>query len=1007
MSIFQAPDMLRQHRSLLLALEAIGWLHMAFKARVAFLQKYGRQHNDCAEKNWVKEGPPFFPWDTLLKWVKDDFFLHDKAWPNLLKDFFGKHKKGGTGLLGLLQAGHAMASGIEKNISSTSSEYLCQSTEHMWLSTAFGHPVRNLWAHPPTVLTLGGWDLLRGNMETLLRDLEQLGSPRRPHTVDDVTGWRDWREAAVGREGWLRRVFTSTLAETRLPNNDVTLFDQSYVAAALFKSAAAGALLEGSAFPWDNKKLKQQSRWRLLTIGVGADHYEDRAVKIGDWTGARLMLDEFFAKVCTLVEVDLAVGSLLYRDGATCVFSFPGERVDEDSGDLQIADWQRWLIERMDAYARDAQFETPPYCCISKPSRSLVPMTQEIRKARKALAVPIHRVWHIPDQCAAQGHVCPVCRMRRNDASHDKQQPCQECRDRRTHRLDAWLQGRSSDADTIWISEVADHNDRVALITMGLDMEPWLDGTRLDSLRAQSIAEWVECNKALLLNTEDSIANVNARQSFISFRKIIKEKINGYCKNDAFLCNINEGYRYAESWENFFHVIVEDRANAPEWKKLTEDARAAWLTHQFFRKLASPGRIYRFQRQAEEFFNDLLVVFRQKASACANKFRSSRLLLKTNADTWKDREPYNGFCDGKPLDLLYRKDLKGFLTIFNMARIVAQSKEELCGKSISLKNDDGKAVDTLTVKGVGDAPAPLCSYHPVIPLEISPVRFRALVPLCAASDCVDYATAAWKDQFSQVWDRLPLRVGVVAFPRKTPFQAVLEATRNIENEFAQCKTECWQVVAADAREGVVQLRLDPQRDSAPDVVMTMRRCLPDQGDDVFYPYLAVSDKDPGFLLDFQHPDGQVYRHVTDLKCADQISVQPARIATLFLDGTARRFERIPCLDLLTWPQMRELRDLLERSIPSQTALRGAWAELCERREAWRGPDHNWLEGGKEAWLDLARTIFRTRLRLCGPDLDRLVQAAANDLLPWCLEWHLNILKEDIPLQEKRTPGGEL
>ena len=189
--------------------------------------------------------------------------------------------------------------------------------------------------------------------------------------------------------------------------------------------------------------------------------------------------------------------------------------------------------------------------------------------------------------------------------------------------------------------------------------------------------------------------------------------------------------------------------------------------------------------------------------------------------------------------------------------------------------------------------------------------------------------------------------------------------------------------------------------------MTMRRCLPDQGDDVFYPYLAVSDKDPGFLLDFQHPDGQVYRHVTDLKCADQISVQPARIATLFLDGTARRFERIPCLDLLTWPQMRELRDLLERSIPSQTALRGAWAELCERREAWRGPDHNWLEGGKEAWLDLARTIFRTRLRLCGPDLDRLVQAAANDLLPWCLEWHLNILKEDIPLQEKRTPGGEL
>jgi hypothetical protein len=34
------------------------------------------------------------------------------------------------------------------------------------------------------------------------------------------------------------------------------------------------------------------------------------------------------------------------------------------------------------------------------------------------------------------------------------------------------------------------------------------------------------------------------------------------------------------------------------------------------------------------------------------------------------------------------------------------------------------------------------------------------------------------------------------------------------------------------------------------------------------------------------------------------------------------------------------------------------------------------------------------------DLDTLVQAAADDLLQWCLEWHLNILKEPIP-------GGDL
>src|SRR5690606_25072269 len=131
------------------------------------------------------------------------------------------------------------------------------------------------------------------------------------------------------------------------PNNEVTLWDQTYVAAALFKSAVAGAVLEGGAFPWawkaiaqrlqiglttktgkakdwndlDSKEraavsryLKTHTRWRLLTVGIGMDHYEARTVRIGDWIGARADLDAFFDQVCRLVEVDLAIGSLLFRD---------------------------------------------------------------------------------------------------------------------------------------------------------------------------------------------------------------------------------------------------------------------------------------------------------------------------------------------------------------------------------------------------------------------------------------------------------------------------------------------------------------------------------------------------------------------------------------------------------------------------------------------------------------------------------------------------------------------
>ena len=318
-------DRLREHRPLLLACEAIGWLHMAGKAKIDFLQMQGGQKNGYDYKTWNDQER----WDKPLQWVKDKFKLDEKAWPRTLTAFITEHAKSSSesDLVSLLQAGHAMASGIEKNLPKDTSQYLGQDTTHMWMSSAFGTPVRNLLADPPDGLTEEGWKHLLGQIATLLRELESLGNPTAPHTANDLDGWLNWREKAVGPDGWLRRAFTETLAETRLPNNDVTLFDQSYVAAALFKSAVAGAVLEGCTFPWSGNGLKQGTRWRLLTIGVGADHYKARAVKIGDWTGTRLALDDFFTEVRKLVEVDLAAGSLLYRDGGVCVFSFPGERV--------------------------------------------------------------------------------------------------------------------------------------------------------------------------------------------------------------------------------------------------------------------------------------------------------------------------------------------------------------------------------------------------------------------------------------------------------------------------------------------------------------------------------------------------------------------------------------------------------------------------------------------------------------------------------------------------------
>lgn len=996
-----AIDRLRASRPLLLACEAIGWLHMAGKANAAFLRRHAGQLNEYDYQQWFALENPPFPWSDRIAWIKDDFPLDGKAWPSSLEAFISQHTGRNPGLLGLLQAGHAMASGIEKqSYPDHTVRYLAQDATHMWLASPCGHPRRNLLSNPPDVLKDGGWTALVNGISKLLTELEQLGtsaSATWEHSVDD---WWKWRESAIGEEGWLRRTFLSTLAETRLPNNDVTLWDQSYVAAALFKSAVAGAVLVGDSVDGNDAEIKQKTRWRVLTIGFGTDHYEARAVRIGDWAGARRDVEGFFEEVRKLIEVDLAVGSLIYRDADTMAFTFPGLRddaTDSDSkGSLDDSSAAALCLEieqQIDKRSRCRKFETPPFCELSGSTRSFIGMLEELRTARNKLAVPIHRSWTIP--CAdneTRGHVCPVCRVRFNGESSGeqsnvkKQKPCSVCRERRRGRLDQWLKGGT---ETLWISEVADDNDRVALLTLSLGLEPWLDGTHVDSLRGQSMVEWRRHNPKLK-DTDNPISADRPNDALVSY---VRSKLSSFDPKDPVLRSLQQGYQHESEWPPFFSKIVEDRSGAPSWGSLDDDKRARWLVHQLFRKLPSPGRVYRFWRAAEEFFDELESRFKELAAAHPNRWRTRRLLIEAEDGGWQERETYLGHHNNAPFELLYKSG-RLLMTICNLARVLRADDDgtSLKNQAIRLKDDDGKLHD-LTIWKVAPADGDLGVYHPVIVLDKSPLRFRILVPLEAATHCIEHAIAKWREEFARVFDRLPLSIGVVAFPRLTPFQAVIEATRNLEEVLSNGKCETWRVCSTEIREGIAALVFERQ-DRGRDLVL-VPTLLPDGREDVFYPYVRVEDREVRFPRDFQHPEGQIFRHVCDLRPSDGVRIDPSRLAAVFLDTTARRFERIEARPLSEFQRMRDIWRLLRRVVPSPTALRGAWAELEARKTGWRAPESDWLPGAKEEWRELARAVLAQRLAVKGAALDALVEAAADGALEHALEWHLTWLREGV------------
>jgi len=980
---------------------------MLDKAKADFLRRHGGAGGGQNPEDSNTKNPPF-PVDDLLGWVKERF---DIGWPENLTELFTKYRDrpNKNNLLYLLHESHGMASGVEKQSYKPSTvRYLSQDITHMWLTTAFGHPVRNLIADPPSVLSETGWERLVEKVQRVLQGLRDLAD--KDADVRDDGEWYRWRCEAIGAGSYIRQVLTSTLAETRLPNNDVTLWDQSYVAAALFKSAAAGTLLHKNSDNSDKGELDRgKVRWRLLTVGICTDHYEARAVQIGDWTGVRDDIDEFFESVCRLIEVDLALGSLVYRDSSVCVFSFPGERSDGSPTPADwVGGWESWLQHQVDDKAKQKNLETPPYCRLSPPTRSLVPIVVEQREARKKVAIPIHRSWVVPPENPSlkQGHVCPICLVRSNGSPGDKVKPCTVCEDRRYHRLDDWLNGKLG-TDTIWLEEIADANDRIALLTLSLDVAPWIGGERVDSLRAQAIVEWRKFNPCLSTQESDPI---DLHRPYVSLTDYVRRKLGEpFRKDDLVLSTLQVGYRKSRDWKTFYEAIVEDRAEAPSYDDCNNDKRARWIVHQLMRKLPSAGRVYRFWRQTEEFFVQLLDEFRQIASRNENRWRVRRLLLVPDDAVWPGQKGrlYDGLWGARPVSLVSAEG--GFVTACNLARVM--DPVDTCSvwtrhnsNTISLWDPDASPLNSrlplLVVRDVKE-PEHLGVYHPVIPLEVSPLRFRVLVPLEVASECVDLACHRWQEDFGRVLDRLPLRVGVVGFPSRTPFHSVLEMARIVEADLKGegqqegTEPESWRVHTCKIRDGMAAVSFQ-RRDGAQELWMVPVR-LPDGRVDGFYPYMSVEDRRVHCPYDFQHPEGQVYRHVMELRPGDGVYLYPARIATVFLDTTARRFEQQEVHYLADWNKMRQVWRLLAETADSVTQLHRVRQELAHSEETWgvrKDPK------ALDIWLGFVRAVLSDVLQVKGAALEHLVDEARSGILLWAMDWHLRILKG------KPTGGGK-
>lgn len=280
-----------------------------------------------------------------------------------------------------------------------------------------------------------------------------------------------------------RDLFSQVIADRRRPINEVDLWSWGSLVGALYKASLAGTLLTGTVPAADDLQ------WRLLGVRLDGWGYISNVAHIPDLLARQRLLKDALDQVCTLLEVEYPLGSEIYRDQNGSVFIVPDvhdllQRTDTSDNTLQAKIVEAFSKKMDGDLIPEVTLEQDPwYGQDPKWSRSSpTPSNDKLPHVGDMLTAPIvsqvdaptiEFLWKGKD---GNWEICPVCRLR---PMKEGREACEHCLKRRSSRIAEWLDNPHR---TIWIDEIADHNDRVALIVGKFGLDDWLSGDLVQTM---------------------------------------------------------------------------------------------------------------------------------------------------------------------------------------------------------------------------------------------------------------------------------------------------------------------------------------------------------------------------------------------------------------------------------------------------------------------------------------------------------------------------------------------
>ncbi len=578
----------------------------------------------------------------------------------------------------------------------------------------------------------------------------------------------------------LKTTFSHALGETRIPANDVTLWNHSYSTASLFKSVLRAIVLGENPEP-------DKLQWRIFGFCWDGIGFINKGKKIADIQTRNEILRKIKDELKNKFEDEIPIGNAIYEDTNGVYFTFP------DISNDKSQEFAKSCVKiGLEIIREKSDNEIWPFFILSRPSRSLTLIAEVLRFASRKRNVPkISPAIFIEEKEEEIGEnpapfipekkedVCPVCRMRTKPENNER---CDVCERRRRGRLDNWLYNREY---TIWTEEVADKDNRIALLSLSFNLEKWLDGTMIGTIYSQSFNDWADSNKTKIYSIDKSIAITPDIQTVYK----LLETIENYSNNEE-----NEKEKAAEILNTFFEDVTVSKkmidtyiSNIKERIKpnnLTKENLATYL----FTQNPSPSRLYRVWEETEEFFE--LVISAIKDKMYYHKWK--RITLNVDiSDLGLKLSPSSEYIlkikELKPQNLLVFHTLSGeFYTIESMEKFKFREKSGIWAVKDALNEgfywiaeEDHPDNNLLPQNNGGKikvTKVEIEEYYPFIEITKSPLLLRIIVPALDSIKILNLVVRLFNERFEKALGKLPLDVGLLVSKRKFPLYVLLDAS---------------------------------------------------------------------------------------------------------------------------------------------------------------------------------------------------------------------------------------